>query len=222
MITQNLDLPNIPTTVANHLRSLIISAQLSSGQKLNEEQLSKRLGISRPTLRAAFQILENECLVTSTPRKGTRVKKLSIEDLRELYAAREMIECYAIEFIKSKQTRDLSPLDYSLREASRLSVPKIENIDERLRYLDITSDFHTRLVQITENQLICQFYRTIASNLKQYQFMHLTIPGMGGQSLKYHQEVFSLLKKGAYSSAKKTLVRHFNNTLKDLEELLLS
>jgi len=219
---QNLDLPNIPTTVANHMRSLIISGQLSSGQKLNEVQLSKRLGISRPTLRAAFQILENECLVASTPRKGTNVKKLSIEDLRELYDAREMIECYAIDLIESKQIKDLSALDRSLGEASLLTVPKGDNVDDRLHYLDVTSDFHIRLVHVTGNQRICQFYRTIASNLKQYQFMHLTIPGMGGRSLEYHQEIFSLLKKGAYSSAKKTLVRHFNNTLKDLERLLLS
>jgi DNA-binding GntR family transcriptional regulator len=52
------------------LRENIIIGEFAPGQKLNEIELSSRLGISRPPLREAFRLLENEHLVRSIPRKG--------------------------------------------------------------------------------------------------------------------------------------------------------
>jgi DNA-binding GntR family transcriptional regulator len=50
----------VTQSVAQYLRENIFSGELAPGQKLNELELSSRLGVSRPPLREAFRILENE------------------------------------------------------------------------------------------------------------------------------------------------------------------
>ena len=61
----------VKDSVVQSLRTQIIIGELTPGQKLNELVLSSLLGISRPPLREAFRLLENEHLAHSIPRKGT-------------------------------------------------------------------------------------------------------------------------------------------------------
>ena len=61
----------VKENVVQYLRSKIITGELAVGQKLNELELSCLLSISRPPLREAYRILENEYVIVSIPRKGT-------------------------------------------------------------------------------------------------------------------------------------------------------
>jgi GntR family transcriptional regulator, rspAB operon transcriptional repressor len=213
-----MEISTISETVAKHLRLQIITGKLPSGQKLNEMQLATSLGISRPPLREAFRILENEHLLVSTPRKGTTVRNISIEDLREVYQIREMIECYAIDLLKDKDIKDLSKAETLLREATGLSVPSGDNPEELLHYLEVFADFHVKLIESTGNSLLLHLYRTITLNLKRYQFMHLALPGSGARSLAHHREILSLLKKNGHGKAKNIMKSHINLALKSLEK----
>jgi len=53
-----------------HLEDLIVKGKLQPGQKIKEQEISNRLGISRPPLREAFKILEAEGLIRREPRRG--------------------------------------------------------------------------------------------------------------------------------------------------------
>jgi DNA-binding FadR family transcriptional regulator len=55
----------VPQRVADELRSLIVSGELSEGESLGREpDLVERFGVSRPSLREALRILEAEGLIT--------------------------------------------------------------------------------------------------------------------------------------------------------------
>jgi DNA-binding GntR family transcriptional regulator len=212
----DIEITNIAEKVVNHLRFQIISGILPSGQKLNEVNLSESLGISRIPLREALRILENEHLIVSMPRKGSIVKKISLDDLREIYQTRMMIESYAIDLLRLKKIDDLSKLELSLQKAFGLPVPSADSPEEFLHYMEVFADYHTKLVETTGNNRIVQFYRTISSNLKRYQFLALL--KSNERSLQFHQEILSLLKKKAHASAKKIMLRHINESLRCLEK----
>src|SRR3977135_568307 len=60
-----LSLREKPEQIADELRSLIVSGELSEGDSLGREpELVERFGVSRPSLREALRILETEGLVT--------------------------------------------------------------------------------------------------------------------------------------------------------------
>lgn len=74
------------------LREMILTGELVPGQKLVQEALSERLGVSRTPLLAAFSKLEKELLVELVPRRGAYVKRLSPLELLHLYDVRLRLE----------------------------------------------------------------------------------------------------------------------------------
>lgn len=78
--------------VAKLIRDQIGDGALLPGTKLAEESLSDVLGVSRNTLREAFATLRSEGLVSRMPNRGVFVKEPSVEDVREMYRARRIIE----------------------------------------------------------------------------------------------------------------------------------
>lgn len=216
-----MEIKGVTNSVVEYLRSKIITGELAAGQRLNENDLASRLDVSRPPLREAFRVLENEYLVGSIPRKRTYVTTLSVEDLQEVYEAREMIECYAIELLKAKNIRDLSKVDSALDRASKLSVPPNDDSEQCLNYLEIFADYHVKLVESAGNCRLIHCYQAISSNLARYQFMYLRIPGARESSLKEHRQVLNFIEKGDYDRAKEYLKSHINRTFELLRSRIV-
>jgi DNA-binding GntR family transcriptional regulator len=78
--------------VFDAIEAALISGEIPLGSRLGEEALSRRLGVSRGTLREALRRLEGRGLVERLPHAGVRVVQLSQTDLIELYEMREPLE----------------------------------------------------------------------------------------------------------------------------------
>jgi len=72
----NFDRPNLAEDVARHLAERIIEGAIAPLKPLREKALVDDLGVSRGTLREALLILERQCLVESSPRRGARAAPL--------------------------------------------------------------------------------------------------------------------------------------------------
>jgi DNA-binding GntR family transcriptional regulator len=81
----------------NRLSQEILSGRSDPGERLVEEQLTRRLGISRAPLREALRLLAQQGLVEHTPRRGARVATLSDADVRELYEVRDVLERHSVQ-----------------------------------------------------------------------------------------------------------------------------
>ncbi|RUP84192.1 GntR family transcriptional regulator [Kocuria sp. HSID17582] len=75
---------------------MIADGALAPGTKLSEQAVSGELGISRNTLREAFAMLAAENLVARLPNRGVFVTEPTTEDVRDLYAARLVLEPGAV------------------------------------------------------------------------------------------------------------------------------
>jgi DNA-binding GntR family transcriptional regulator len=74
------------------LHEAIVSGALAPGERLRIEELASALGMSHLPIREAIRQLESRGLVEHTPHRGGRVTEISLDDLRELYDARLLIE----------------------------------------------------------------------------------------------------------------------------------
>jgi DNA-binding GntR family transcriptional regulator len=78
------------------LRKQLLTGQFGPRQRLTEESLARRLGVSRTPVREALHKLELEGLVSSAGARGFRVPDDSLDDMNELFAIREILEGHAL------------------------------------------------------------------------------------------------------------------------------
>ncbi len=213
-----MEIIGVTKSTVQYLREQIITGELAPGQKLNEMEISSNLGISRPPLREAFRVLEYEHLVFSIPRKGCYVTKISMEDCRHIYEAREMIECYAIELLKDQNMRDLPEVASALASASP-DLPKQDhgNRGNIKGSQNPFPDFHIKLVESTGNRWVVHLYKAISSNLARYQYMCF-VPGILAKVQEEHEQILDYIKRGDYDEAKDLLRSHINSFFKVIED----
>ena len=89
------EIPTIRSMVAQKLREAIMSGTLKPGQRLVERELCEMTGVSRPSIREALRSLEADGLVNTVPHRGPVVSTISLEEARQLYAARAVLEGFA-------------------------------------------------------------------------------------------------------------------------------
>lgn len=75
-----------------HLRQAILSGVLLPGKRISEPALAEQLGLSRTPIREALQYLAKEGLVDIIPHKGARVRRLSLQEIKEVYQVRAVLE----------------------------------------------------------------------------------------------------------------------------------
>src|SRR5246127_1700254 len=89
------DVPTVRAIVAQKLREAIMSGTLKPGQRLVERELCEMTGVSRPSIREALRLLEADGLVNTVPHRGPMVSTISLEEAKQLYAARAVLEGFA-------------------------------------------------------------------------------------------------------------------------------
>ena len=88
--------PSLSALAAEALREMVLSGDLQPGDRVIENRLTEELGISRPPLREAMRVLEQEGLIVQTPRKGAVVAPVTPHDIYEIVSLREEIEQIAV------------------------------------------------------------------------------------------------------------------------------
>jgi GntR family transcriptional regulator, rspAB operon transcriptional repressor len=113
------------TSVYQQLRAAILSCSLRPGAQLQERQLAEQFQVSKSPVRDALLKLEEQNLVEVMPRKGYRVKRISLTDSRELYEMRQILERECIvRLIDSASDKLLAALDDFRALPSPIELPE--------------------------------------------------------------------------------------------------
>lgn len=95
-----LDRGGAAERVADALRTRITAGFFPPGTRLSEESLSMALGVSRNTLREAFQLLCHERLAIHQLNRGVFVRTLTSADVADLYQLRRVVEGAAVRGVR--------------------------------------------------------------------------------------------------------------------------
>ena len=91
--------------VYEHLKLEILSGTLEPGLKLAEIPLSERLGVSRTPVREAVQRLAQDGLVQIQANKGAKVRGISLQEIEEIYAVREVLDGLAARLAATQRSQ---------------------------------------------------------------------------------------------------------------------
>ncbi|MDT5031046.1 MAG: hypothetical protein QOC94_1217 [Actinoplanes sp.] len=188
----------------NRLSQEILSGRSDPGERLVEEQLTRRLGISRAPLREALRLLAQQGLVEHTPRRGARVATLSDADVRELYEVRDVLERHSV------QTRpagaDLSGLDAAL-EVMR----KATETGDRLAIADAHRAFHVAVVALGGNRQLTQVYESVLVRIQLYMAVNLRREAEvtdAADGVHRHERLMAAVQRGAADEVLAELSTH--------------
>lgn len=96
------------------LRREILAGDLKPGERIGQDAIARRHGVSRVPVREALRLLEAEGLVTQTPHAGARVAPFDVDAIPELYELRELLEPmmlrHSVEHISPAQLDELSAI----------------------------------------------------------------------------------------------------------------
>jgi DNA-binding GntR family transcriptional regulator len=153
---QKIDYPDLSEKVYRALRIMILEGELVPGEKLKQDVLATRLGISRTPLAAAFSKLEKEMLIELLPRRGARVRSLDSKELLDLYDIRIMLEPLGAGGVaKNGSPEDLQTLQELLAAYKALVDSDNPRAIRRADY-----DFHLAIAWMSGNESL---YRIISA-----------------------------------------------------------
>ena len=92
--------------VVRKLREAILNRTFGPGQRLVERELCELTGVSRTTVREALRQLESEGLVRLVPNQGPVVASISLDEARDLYDVRGVLEALAASRFASAASDD--------------------------------------------------------------------------------------------------------------------
>ena len=154
--------------VFNTLRDAILTGKLVPGERLMENQLADKLGVSRTPVREALRMLELENLVELVPRKGAQVLDMSEKDVINILEVRSALEGLATSLACKKMAKeDLQQLKEMEAEFEHAVA---ENDVEK--FVDIDEDFHDLIFTATENDKLISIFRNLRIQLYRYRMAH--------------------------------------------------
>src|SRR3954462_8698125 len=107
------------------LREGILDGELVAGERLKEDDLARRLDVSRTPVRGARRGLEAEGVVVVEPQRGATVRSYAPEELDDMYRLRAVLEGYAARRAPERiSDADLDELRKSCDRFSRLAARK--------------------------------------------------------------------------------------------------
>jgi DNA-binding GntR family transcriptional regulator len=111
--------------VEDFLRKAIASGQFQAGQKLIERELCELTGVSRPSIREALRCLEAEGLIVIVPHRGPTVASIGVEEARQIYAVRALLEGYAAqEFARLATPEQIGQLEAAFSDLEKATRPR--------------------------------------------------------------------------------------------------
>ena len=151
--------------VFNTLRDAILTGKLVPGERLMENQLAEKLGVSRTPVREALRMLELENLVELVPRKGAQVLDMSEKDIVNILEVRSALEGLATSVACKKMTKE------DLQQLKNMEVDFEKAVAENdvEHFVDIDEDFHDLIFAATENDKLINIFRNLRIQLYRYR-----------------------------------------------------
>lgn len=135
----------------NRIREKILTGDFAIGATLSRRKLAAEFNMSFMPVMEALQKLENEGLVESLPRIGTRVRVPTPGDIREEYIMREALECHCARLFAERATED------EKREL-RVIAKELDRLDKKW----VAEERDNPAVVVAENKLHMHFHMRIA------------------------------------------------------------
>ncbi|NGP52872.1 GntR family transcriptional regulator [Thioalkalivibrio sp. XN8] len=193
---------NLRDQVREELLDWLADGRLPPGQRLEEERISRALGVSRTPLREALTSLASDGLVEAIPRRGFRVPKLSAERVRNLHPVVGALEGLAVRLSGPQAPQLASQLEALNERLGSVHLSPMQRADLDRRW-------HQTLVSRNPNRELGQLLERVRARLRPYAGSWERSARDVEQARSEHAEIARLLARGEVDQAAEAVLRHW-------------
>lgn len=197
--------------IVEAITTAIVERRLMPGTKLAEQKIADLFAVSRTIVRQALNQLARDRLVTLTPARGACVATPSVEEARQVFELRAMLEgalirqlCSRIDAAQVQRLREHLARE---REAvARTDVPG------RTRLL---ADFHVVLAQLFGNQVLADLLADLLNRSSLIALMYQSAHSAEASQAE-HQQIVDALERRDAQAATRLMARHLHSVERNL------
>lgn len=197
--------------VFEDMKNKIITGELAPGEWLTERELVEIYGISRTPVREVLWNLASAYLVNIVPDHGYQVRLFSLDEVIEIYNARQ-----AIEGTCSRLACSSTDSDY---------MDRLLDIESELKALDAEKDpekgdlignkVHEFVIEKSRNNYLIDFNKKVSS-VSDFTRNILKRDGVAEAKAKFdHLEIIEALKNRDSQGAEAAMIKHLRESCKD-------
>ncbi|GHA07322.1 GntR family transcriptional regulator [Oceanisphaera arctica] len=192
--------------VYEHIFDAILEQRLAPGTKLSEEALGEIFGVSRTIIRRALLRLSHEQVVSIRPNRGAVVAAPSVEEARQIFAARRVVELAVIELaVKNATPESLQRIRTMVQEEQDAFAR-----GDRGKGIRLSGEFHLELAHMANNTPLLNFQRSVVSQtsliIAQYEVGH-----QAHCSFNEHEALLQSIESGDPAKAIAMMTQHLDH-----------
>jgi DNA-binding GntR family transcriptional regulator len=197
--------------IVDSITAAIVERRLMPGTRLVEQQIADVFGVSRTVVRQALNQLSRDRLVTLEPARGACVAMPSVEEARQVFEVRRMVEGGMVRQLAATITgAQLAELRAHLRE-ERGAVSRAD-VSGRTRLL---ADFHVVLARMLGNEVLAELVADLLSRSQlialMYQSAHSAEHSQGE-----HVQIVEALERRDARAAVRLMEQHLASVERNL------
>lgn len=195
-----------PEAVYNRLREAVFEQRLVPGTKLLEERLAATVGLSRAKVRQVLARLAHEQIVTLVPNRGAFVASPTVEEAREVFAARRLLEPGMLGLL----CRTATPESIRrLREHTAMeAAARREN--DRAKIIRLSGEFHLLLADLSGNRVLTRVMRELCAQVCLIIALY-DKPNTPACPHHEHDDIIDALEAGDAEAASRAMVHHLDH-----------
>ncbi|MFX3617384.1 MAG: GntR family transcriptional regulator [Sporolactobacillus sp.] len=216
---ENVSAPKTSAEYAyQNIKQWIITGELPPDQKIDQDRLAQKLGVSRMPVRGALDKLAAQGFVILNSYRGVTVRGLSAKHLDDIYLTRCTLESLAVkQAIHNLTPKAILKLKELLNMQYQLSKHPDTNLD---KILPVNRKFHMYIYTLADNPVMFDIINNLWDQSERYRRILLNTPGMMDGSTKEHNHLVQLMIEGQEDEAAEFLTIHNRKTQKVVLETM--
>jgi DNA-binding GntR family transcriptional regulator len=208
MTVRATDAMTIGDRIYCRIRSDVIFGRLPPGQRLTLDRMHDLYETSVGTLREVLNRLVSEGFVAAEGARGFEVARTSVEDLREVAAIRQLLECHALR--ESFEAGDIEwegrvvAAHHKLATLEKRMISGDRSVNEAWKRFDAA--FHNALISACGSKLLLEMHGTIYD--KYLRYLVLADVFRGAVAADEHRRLLEHGLARDWRAAQRTLVKH--------------
>jgi len=203
--------------IAQQIASAIIARRLPPGTWLREEALGRAYGVSRTKVHAALVMLSKDRLIENIPDKGCFVCQPSVQEAREVFGVRRMLEAEVIRLLVARaKAHDYAVLEQHIaleRQGLAHSDAPLATGAAREKLL---GDFHVVLAEMAGNRTVAELVREMVARSSLIAMLYHTSNDPQCSSHE-HEDLLHLCRQGDAEAAVRCMDAHLRRIEANLQ-----
>ncbi|WP_284201723.1 GntR family transcriptional regulator [Gluconobacter albidus] len=210
--------PSLTDQVYAMLRREIITCQLAPDSDVSELELAERLGTSKTPIREALARLSMDGFLEVFPRRGYRIRPVTIKDINDLFAVRSVLEQTAASLAARNMTEEDFDLLAELARTS-YSVQEENSIDY---FIDANRQFHIAIAKGSRNPRLISIIINHLEESERFFHMGVRQRDINTETNQEHTQIVDVLRGRESGYAGKIMAKHIESTRAGLTAAILN